>query len=129
VAPEPAPPFAFSQNKATVRSTVTLSQGTQLIFSSNDLKDNETLILSRCGIPCDTAKTVREWHADELKPNSESATVLDAGSYYFWIQRRLPTGEVGPVFGKSSELLYRTTTVVHYTSGTTVTVSVTTPPN
>jgi hypothetical protein len=93
-----------------------------LQFSAKELKANETLLLHRCGEPCNSAKLVRSWRTDEMT-TPKQVVISEPGRYYFWIMRKLPNGEVGPVFGESSES-NGTTTTIRYDSGTTVSVTV-----
>ena len=86
--------------KATIFSRVPLSAGDELIISVSGLKDSEVLMLNRCGEPCDTARLIRQWRRQDFGASeSYKVTLRESGRYYFWIQRRLDSGEVGPVFG------------------------------
>jgi hypothetical protein len=97
--------------------------GTKLEFTFANVKDNETLLLHRCGDPCNTAKLVQSWSINMFPPAARVSAILDEeGQYYFWIQRRLAGGEVGPVSVVSS-IPGADTVKVRYASGTEVTVT------
>jgi hypothetical protein len=110
--------------KATTFSNAAIPEGTKLSFLAKDFKPNETLLLQRCGEPCNTAKVVRIWRADELVGvTPKEVVVSEAGRYYFWIRKQLPNGETGPVLGEFAESRGKATTV-RYASGSVVTVTI-----
>ncbi len=99
----------------------------RLEFAATGLRSNEALILQRCGEPCNTAKVVRAWGVSDFENDTHQLVTLEeAGMYYFWIQRMLQTGEVGPVFGDSAQSAAYETKVL-YTTGTRVSVTVSVP--
>jgi hypothetical protein len=113
--------------KATTMATRPLSVGMRLEFVATGLRSNETLILQRCGEPCNTAKVVRSWAVSDFENDTHQLVTLEEpGMYYFWIQRMLQTGEVGPVFGDSAQSAAYETKVL-YTTGTKVSVTVSMP--
>ena len=115
-------PFEEAPNKATMFSRGTLAKGTRLEFSFSNARDNETLLLQRCGEPCDTAKLIQSWRLAAFPVGARLITLLEEdGQYYFWIQRRLAGGEVGGVKVESSTPS-ADSVKVKYISGTEVTV-------
>jgi hypothetical protein len=97
--------------------------GTKLEFAFAKTNENETLLLFRCGEPCNTAKLVRKWRLNVFPPTADVVAILDQeGRYYFWIQRRLTSGEVGTVTVAVSTP-GSDTVKVRYTSGTELTVT------
>ena len=118
-------PFEIEpKNKSSVHTVQALTPGTKLHLKFLEFGDNETLILQRCGEPCTTAKLIQRWTKRSIPPNSEVPILLEQGGrYYFWIQRRLASGEVGPVFATSSTQDGRWL-VVRFNSGTTISISV-----
>ena len=119
--------FAFPKNKSSAFSKTDIPAGTNLEFHGDTLKTNETLLVFKCGVPCNTAKLIRTWNANDF-PSGASAllVVTEPGRYYFWIQKTTPNGEIGPVFGESIDVKGKTY-IVHYVSGTTVSVTPSSP--
>ena len=116
--------FSFEPfRKATAPSTAGLSAGTIIVLRSTNLKANETLILSRCGEPCNTAKTVRLWKKDDFDASARQTLKLsEDGLYYLWISHRTENNEHGPVFGVDEERDGKVT-ILTYRSGTVLEVS------
>jgi hypothetical protein len=66
---------------------------------------------------------VQNWQLKSFLAKARVSAVLEEeGQYYFWIQRRLPGGEVGPVLVDVSTP-GRDRVKVRYTSGTELTVT------
>ena len=122
------PSFKLEENfKATVVTARPLLIGTKLTFSSPNLKENEVVMLQRCGEPCNTAKMIRSWRKVDFDTNQrQMVTLAEAGTYYFWILRTLDNGEAGPVFGERSSFDELKTTVT-FVSGTNVSVGLELP--
>jgi hypothetical protein len=117
------PPFAEAPTKATMFSKGRFPAGTRLEFTFANARDDETLLLHRCGDPCNTAKLVQTWRLNTFPSDARISAILEEeGQYYFWVQRRLKGGEVGPVSVTSSSST-ADTVKVHYASGTEVTVT------
>jgi hypothetical protein len=121
-------PFEIEpKNKSSVHTLKALPPGTRLHLKFLEFRDNETLMLQRCGEPCNTAKLIQRWTRSSISLNSEVPILLEQGGrYYFWIQRRLESGEVGPVFATSSKRDGRWL-VVTFNSGTTISIGVDEP--
>ena len=121
-------PFEIEpKNKSSVHTIQALPPGTNLHLKFLEFRDNETLMLQRCGEPCNTAKLIQRWTKSSIPSNSEVPILLQQGGrYYFWIQRRLESGEVGPVFATSSKQ-DGMWLVVTFNSGTTVSIRVDEP--
>lgn len=118
-------PFELeSSNRHTIGTTGVLPAGTRMQFKVSGLKPNETILLHRCGSPCNTAKLIEEWGYEIFSQTADDSVVLvESGDYYFWIRRKLDTGEVGPAFIERAERddIWMVAT---YESGTTVAVAV-----
>lgn len=113
--------------RATVATTRTLPAGTILKFSAPELKANEALLVQRCGTPCNTAKLVRALRKSNFERSEwQSISLSENGIYYFWIQRQLENGEIGPVLGESSRF-EGMKGVVRFASGINVSVAVELP--
>lgn len=113
--------FSFEPTmKATVLSNVPLIKGDVIEVNSENIKNNEKLILQRCGEPCNTAKYIFHWTLKDFElSESQSIRLEESGQYYFWIQRLTKNGEVGPVFGKH-ETIDGNSVVLYFSSGTEV---------
>jgi hypothetical protein len=117
------PPFIVVSTKASMASKERLTAGTKLRFTFSKSKNNETFLLHRCGNPCNTAKLVQRWQLKVFAPDTRvTAALKEEGKYYFWIQRQLPGGEVGPVFVDVTTS-GQNTVKVRYVSGTELTVT------
>jgi hypothetical protein len=121
-------PFEIEpKNKSSVHTIHALPPGTKLHLKFLEFQSNESLMLQRCGEPCNTAKLIQRWTKNSIPPNSEVPILLEeGGQYYFWIQRRLESGEVGPVFATSSKQEGKWL-VVTFNSGTTISIVVDEP--
>jgi hypothetical protein len=123
-----APPFEVEPtSRATVGTTEALPEGTTLRFSAQDFKENEMLLLQRCGNPCNTAKLIRTWRKPDFDGAAQKSVLLaEAGTYYFWILRTLANGEVGPVLSEGSTF-EGAKGRVRFASGTNVSVELLLP--
>ena len=109
---------------ATFTSTQPLEAGTRVRFISFDIRENELLLLQRCGELCGTARVVGSWRKADFEKRSEQMSVIsEAGSYYFWIKKELPNGEVGPVPGEAS-VFNESNGIARFASGATAFVAV-----
>ncbi len=85
---------------------------------------NDVLIVQRCGMPCNTAKMIRSWRRSSFEREAwQSVLLRESGIYYFWIQRQLENGEIGPVLGQSARFEGLTGTV-KFESGISVSVAI-----
>ena len=110
--------------KATAMSDANLKEGDIIEIQSYEIKKNETLILQRCGEPCNTAKYIYQWQlADFERSESQKITLTEPGTYYFWIQQTTDKGEVGPVFGVH-ETVNDDSVFLHYQSGSKIRVRI-----
>ena len=108
--------------KATAISSAPLKIGDVIEVQSKNIKKNETLILQRCGEPCNTAKHISHWKlADFEAYEKHKVNLIESGQYYFWIQKITEKGEMGPVFG-DFEKIDGTSVVLHFVSGTEIRV-------
>jgi hypothetical protein len=117
--------FAFEPvNKASIVSQSELKKRDVITVTAYRLRDNETLHLFRCGDPCNTAKHILSWTASMFEDGPvQRVEIRQKGVYYFWIQRKLTNGEVGPVFGDNSEIRGETR-LFHFVSGSTISIVV-----
>ena len=117
-------PFSFEPRiKATAGSNWVLSEGDMIEIYNSNIKKNETLLLYRCGTPCNTAKFIRRWsHKHFQESQIQTIKLTEAGEYYFWIQRRTDNNEVGPVFG-DHEYVKGAEVTLTFRSGTEIRIS------
>jgi hypothetical protein len=115
--------------KSTVTTTRALPAGARILLQVDRLKENETLYLFRCGELCNTAKRIQAWNKASFTSSNQASVVLaESGEYYFWIQQKLESGEVGPVFGVTA-VQTGGWLVTYFRSDTIVSVSVDHPLN
>ena len=117
-------PFSFEPRmKATAGSNWVLSEGDVIEIQNSNIKKNETLLLFRCGKPCNTAKFIRRWSRKHFqKSQIQTIRLTESGEYYFWIQRRTDKDEVGPVFGNHEYVNGEEVTLI-FRSGTEIRIS------
>lgn len=108
--------------KKTFSPTVDLVTGDILEFQIPYMANNEVFLVQKCGTPCTTAKLIKYWKATDLSKNEKvTFTIVEPGNYYFWIQRKLSGGEVGPVLiknGQNTDNYFQ----VNFVSGTIIKV-------
>ena len=110
--------------KATALSSAHLNKGDVIKLRSSNIKKNETLILQRCGEPCNTAKHISQWTLEDFKMSEKHVIRLkESGQYYFWIKKITKNGEVGPVFGDHDNV-DGDSVILHFVSGTIVSVHI-----
>jgi hypothetical protein len=85
-------------NRATFSPGQALPAGATLRIRFERLAKQEVFLINRCGTPCNTSKVVASVQGDDPPAGDFTFTTAESGEYYFWMQKRLDTGETGPVF-------------------------------
>lgn len=105
---------------ATAPSSRELLVGEELLLGAENLQSNETLLLYRCGDPCNTAKEVARWRAADFEAHKyRHVKITEPGHHYFWIRRVLEDGAAGPVFGTNTAIV-DDSVVLEFVSGTII---------
>lgn len=84
------------KNQFTFGHSGTLVAGDRVNLKFVKLSPNDGFLINKCGTPCNTSKVVFYIEGKELAQGERSFEVKEDGTYYFWIQRTLDSGEAGP---------------------------------